>query len=154
MYSQTYGEVSKDEVINIIYNYIKEDSSCEYNVIIGSDSQNHGDKTKTISVISVYKISKGGIFFWEEKLSKTIDNIVNKIYFETQRSLELTEELIPKLNDLGIKFNFGIHVDIGNNGPTKALIPEIVGWIKSIGYNVEIKPDSFVSSTIADRISK
>ena len=37
---------------------------------------------------------------------------------------------------------------------TKELIPELVGWIKSCGYDCEVKPDSFVASSIADKISK
>ena len=49
-----------------------------------------------------------------------------------------------------------IHVDAGNSdiGKTKELIPELVGWIRACGYDCEVKPDSFVASTIADRLSK
>ena len=49
-----------------------------------------------------------------------------------------------------------IHVDAGNSdkGKTKALIPELVGWIRASGYDAKTKPESFVASTIADRISK
>ena len=51
---------------------------------------------------------------------------------------------------------FSIHVDAGksDNGKTKELIPELVGWIKSCGYDCEVKPESFVASSIADKISK
>ena len=46
--------------------------------------------------------------------------------------------------------------DAGNSdkGKTKALIPELVGWIRASGYDAKTKPESFVASTIADRISK
>ena len=49
-----------------------------------------------------------------------------------------------------------IHIDAGNStkGKTKELIPELVGWIKACGYDCSVKPDSFVASTIADRLSK
>ena len=52
--------------------------------------------------------------------------------------------------------HFSIHIDAGhsNHGKTKDLIPELVGWIKSCGYDCEVKPDSFVASSIADKISK
>ena len=51
---------------------------------------------------------------------------------------------------------FSIHVDAGMNphGKTKELIPELVGWIKSLGYDCETKPESWVASSVADRISK
>ena len=49
-----------------------------------------------------------------------------------------------------------IHVDAGNSekGKTRELIPELVGWIRACGYDCSVKPDSFVASTIADRLSK
>ena len=49
-----------------------------------------------------------------------------------------------------------IRDDAGNsrNGKTRELIPELVGWIKACGYDCSVKPDSFVASTIADRLSK
>ncbi|MCR5685310.1 MAG: ribonuclease H-like YkuK family protein, partial [Lachnospiraceae bacterium] len=58
--------------------------------------------------------------------------------------------------ELYTKTTFTIHVDAGKSpdGKTKELIPAIVGWIKSQGFECEIKPDSFVASSIADRISK
>ena len=67
-----------------------------------------------------------------------------------------------KISEFKLEDNFdyteyctiGIHVDAGYNGPSGLVIPEITGWIKSMGYDVTVKPDSFVASTIADRISK
>ena len=49
-----------------------------------------------------------------------------------------------------------IHIDAGNSeiGKTKELIPELVGWVNALGYEAKIKPESFCSSTIADKISK
>ena len=49
-----------------------------------------------------------------------------------------------------------IHVDAGNSpkGKTRELIPGLVGWIRASGYDCCTKPESFVASTIADRISK
>ena len=51
---------------------------------------------------------------------------------------------------------FVFHIDAGwsPNGKTKELIPGLVGWIKACGYDCEVKPDAFVASTIADKISK
>nr|WP_130838469.1 ribonuclease H-like YkuK family protein [Lachnoclostridium sp. Marseille-P6806] len=47
-------------------------------------------------------------------------------------------------------------MDAGNstNGKTKELIPELVGWIKACGYDCQVKSESFVAGTIADRIRK
>jgi predicted RNase H-related nuclease YkuK (DUF458 family) len=50
--------------------------------------------------------------------------------------------------------HFHIHLDIGKNGPTKELIQELSGWMIALGYDFEIKPDSYAASHIADRYSK
>lgn len=53
---------------------------------------------------------------------------------------------------------FSIHIDAGysEKGKTKDLIPELVGWVKGSISNCEVyvKPDSYVASGIADKISK
>ncbi|MDD5567564.1 MAG: ribonuclease H-like YkuK family protein, partial [Patescibacteria group bacterium] len=44
-----------------------------------------------------------------------------------------------------------IHVDIGNNGPTRELIKEIVGMVVGNGFEVKTKPEAFAASKVADR---
>ena len=68
--------------------------------------------------------------------------------------VEILEQ--PEYEELFMNSTFTIHVDAGRSekGKTKELIPELVGWIKSCGYDCEVKPDSFVASSIADKISK
>ena len=44
-----------------------------------------------------------------------------------------------------------IHVDIGQKGPTRELIAEVVGMIRGNGFNVKTKPDAFGASSVADR---
>ena len=81
---------------------------------------------------------------------------------ETQASLTIAEKLLEILEndsryeELYFNCPLAIHVDAGNSnrGKTKELIPELVGWIKSCGYDCQIKPDSFVASSIADRLTK
>lgn len=58
--------------------------------------------------------------------------------------------------ELREKMSVAIHIDAGWNpdGKTRELIPELVGWIRGMGYSCECKPDAYVASTIADKISK
>ena len=93
---------------------------------------------------------------------RRIDNLGQKLLYETQLSLEYARKLIDAFEvlketagfDYEKAMNFCIHVDAGVNGPSKKVIPEIVGWITACGYKVIIKPESFAASTIANRISK
>ncbi len=48
-------------------------------------------------------------------------------------------------------YNVEIHVDVGNNGPTRSLIKEIVGMIEGMGFVAKVKPDSFGASRVAHR---
>ena len=70
-------------------------------------------------------------------------------------------EITENLDTGNINFNydadniaFCIHIDCGVNGPSGAVIPEVVGYVHSMGYECQVKPDSPIASCIADRISK
>ena len=159
MRSPTYGEVTIKEVAKIIKNKVL---SCpgKYDLMIGTDSQNH-ERTKMVSVIALHNVGHGGIFFYNTQYIPKIKNINRKILHETSLSLSLASELISELENL-IEEDFDyseyihlqIHVDAGNNGDSKQTIPEIVGWIKSCGYDVTVKPDSYAASSIANKYSK
>lgn len=160
MKSITYGDVTIKDIVKIIDEYVSKNPHNEYQVIVGTDSQNF-DITKVVLVIAVIQISKGGIFFYEISKVNKITNIKQKLYTETQMSLDCASKLLSAFEkyyeDTGFDYtqlNFSIHVDAGFNGPTREVIPEIVGWVKSCGYDVHVKPESFVASSIADKLSK
>lgn len=160
MQSITYGEVSVDQVAEILLQKSLESSST-LDVLIGTDSQNF-DKTKVVEVIAVHDVGHGGLFFYNIHRVNRIESVRQKLYYETEMSLDLASRLIESLESLKNTknfeyeehLNFCIHVDAGLNGPSKNVIPEIVGWIKSAGYNVAVKPDSFAACSIADKLSK
>ena len=130
-------------------------------IIIGTDSQNF-DETKFVSVIAVVCHGHSGIFFYEISRKRRITDVKQKLQEETNDSLVLATKLIdiltaePGYEELFLSCPVSIHIDAGNSdrGKTKMLIPELVGWIRACGYEAKTKPDSFVASTIADRISK
>ena len=148
------------ESINRYYQKNKELTS-DISIIIGTDSQNFSD-TKVVSVICVIAAGHGGIFFYRITRAPIIKDIRRKLHVETNDSLNLATELVDiletdkKYEELFLNCPISIHVDAGNSekGKTKALIPELVGWVKAMGYDCKTKPASFVASTIADKISK
>lgn len=162
MKSITYGEVTLNEIAHIIADKVGNDhTGGEYNLIIGTDSQNFSD-TKIVVVVALQHVGHGGVFFYDITRVRRIDNIKQKLITETTLSLEVATNLIAEFDkvfdetgfDYTTKLNFGIHVDAGENGPTKKVIPEIVSYIKSYGFDATVKPDSFVASSIADKYSK
>ena len=90
-----------------------------------------------------------------------INDVRMKLTEETTRSLNIMTQLVEimekdEYKELRDNSTLAIHVDAGwsDKGKTKELIPMLVGWIKACGYNCEVKPNSFASSSIADKLSK
>ncbi len=161
--SQTYGKLELQEIpekILIFFNKMKEYDT-PMQVVVGTDSQNFSD-TKIVNVVAILCEGHGGIYFYQISHVAKIMDVRQKLYTETGMSLEIADALLKIIeesetyHELYEKTTFTIHVDAGRSekGKTKDLIPAIVGWIKAQGFECEVKPDSFVASTIADRISK
>ena len=161
MHSITYGNVDMDQIAKILCERVSKSPNEPHDILIGTDSQNF-DKTKVVEVIAYHDVGHGGIFFYEITKVKLIRNISQKLYYETSLSLERAKSLMEALeryrDSTGFDFekymNFCIHVDAGLNGPSKNVIPEIVGWIRASGYSVAVKPDSVAACSIADKYSK
>ena len=153
MRSITYGEVSYDKMCRLIRNYVMEDVSDQVRITVGTDSQNF-DMTKVVLVVAVWKVGRGGIFFYDIRKVKKISNIRQRIFYETSISLEMARKLSEGLKDVGMHCDIDVHVDAGSEGPTSKMIPEIVGWVKACGFDCKVKPDSYAASSIADRYSK
>ena len=160
--SQTYGKLDITQIPDKIQEFYDKTKHFErdFRIIIGTDSQNF-NYTKMVSVIAIVCEGHGGIFFHRITKQPIIKDVRSKLHFETNESLTIASKLIDILEkteyeELFINCSFTIHIDAGHSekGKTKELIPELVGWIKACGYDCEVKPDSFVASSIADKISK
>lgn len=160
-YSGSGQKLNFKETLDNILNFYNKHLNDNVSIIVGTDSQNFSD-TKMVSVIAVIAEGHGGIFFYQISHMNLIENVSLKLQAETAASLDLAQQLVnkleepPKYTSLYKNCPISIHVDAGNSdrGKTKSLIPELVNWIKASGYTAKTKPDSFVASTIADRISK
>ena len=162
-YTGSNVPISFDNIPEAMFRYYEKNKnlSSDISIIIGTDSQNFSD-TKVVSVICVIAAGRGGIFFYRVTREPIINDIRRKLHTETNDSLNLATQLVDvleaneKYEEMFLSCPISIHIDAGNSerGKTKFLIPELVGWIKACGYEASVKPNSFVASTIADRISK
>jgi len=158
MISPSLGNLEIHEVAVLIQDFILEEPDREYAIYIGSDSQN-SYYTKMVTVIAVHRLGRGGKYFYEISKYDKIKDIRKKLYTETQLSLEMAERLFEEFHKIGFDYDAGnitfcIHIDAGAGGPSGAVIPEVVGYVHSMGYECQVKPDSPIASCIADRISK
>jgi len=154
-HSITHGVLTQQEVFEQIEKDIVENPDNDYLITVGTDSQTYS-KTKIVTVICLQNVGHGGKFFHYTDYTKPIDNIRVKVYNETYRSLELSKEMTEYLYANDLDFDIVIHVDIGKSrrGKTHTMINEIMGWVTAEGFECHHKPNSYVASSIADKISK
>lgn len=117
-----------------------------------------------VSAIIVHKKGRGGVYFWGRQKIANLYSMRQRIWQEAFISLALAEKLVQEFGLMGLLeksprlalgepegINLEIHVDIGPNGETRAMISEIVGMIRANGFKVATKPASWGASTVADR---
>lgn len=161
-FSPSKGDLSFDQVIGEIFGYMKESPERSYEVVVGADSPS-SDKPFFPIAIVVLKTGFGGRFFLrkmhysEEFLKRFVvwkNRILQEVYLSCELALLLREVLEKKSKELNYNFNYQfeyIHADVGERGKTKEMIKEVVGLIKSNGFEARIKPYSFAATVVADR---
>lgn len=147
------------DTINDIKEFINEDATSKYIVVVGTDSEEtvtpngHAGIANFVSVITVHRVGRHGRYFWKKTVDvKTFDRhdrMLKEAYYSLELAQRVVAHLREKLDDL--LYDFEIHLDIGNNGPTKTMIQEIVGMITGNGFTARIKPDSYAANKVADR---
>lgn len=152
--SPTFGKLSFENMFTRIIEYIKEGGGQVFNLIIGTDSFLNSE-TLFVSAIIIHKVGHGGRYFYRKIPRRKIDNLRQRIFYETTISIELASIIRERLNENGFKkLPVEIHLDVGTNGDTKEIIKEVVGMVTGSGYAAVTKPDSYGASKVADRHSK
>ncbi len=160
-FNPTLGNLTLDEVIKEIFNYIATDSEKFYDIIVGCDSSAEEEPHFPVAIV-VLKKGEGGRFFLkkikyasERKFYGWKERILNEVYLSCQLALSLKEkvaEAAGKLSPQPVNYQFRyIHADVGENGATKDMIKEVTGLIRGIGFEPKIKPESYAASVVADR---
>ncbi len=146
-------ELSLDEVVLGVRDFVKIKPDRKYKIIVGTDSAAK-DEVSFVSAITVWRIGNGGIHFWTRSEKTVCHDLRDRIYRETIHSITLAQELRGRLKEkLGDEFFWDdqIHIDVGENGPTKDFIDAVVGMVRGYGFEAVIKPASFGASSVADR---
>ena len=163
-HSQTHGELSLSEIIIKIKEFLEEEPSYEYSLVIGTDSHEKNNvlksknNTKEINLVTALVIHRkgfGGKYFWRRQDKKNIHSLREKIYAETLTSLTFASVFVPlfknHLNGKALNYNLEIHVDVGEHGATREMIKEVVGMVTGNGYVAKTKPEAYAASYVADK---
>jgi predicted RNase H-related nuclease YkuK (DUF458 family) len=154
----SYGlKINLENVVDEVLNFISLKPDFYYKITIGSDSEIFENKeAEFVTAIVVHRLGNGGRFFWKKERAGKFYNLHDRIIQEVLLSIDTAQSFIQifkskikKLNK-SIKWGFEIHVDVGENGPTKTLIQEVVGIIKAHNFEPKTKPESYAASNVAD----
>jgi len=151
-YNPHAGELLFNAVVQAIVDEMHADPKARYELLVGTDSSVSGPHVDYVSAIVVHKVGKGGRYYWTRVREKKTFSLRQRIWREAWLSFELAQRLLKGLSSFApLAFNLEIHVDIGENGPTKELIDEVVGMIIGSGFAVRIKPQAYAASSVADK---
>jgi uncharacterized protein len=157
-FSPTKGTLDLQSVLKEVALFITNSPSSTHKIIIGTDSQvrknQMGHYVDYVTAIVVHQLGQGGRYFWRRRRhyqSKIV--LRDKIYQEVTYSISFASEFVPAITRVlnGAKYELEIHIDVGNSGPTRELIREVVGMVTGNGYTAKTKPQSYAASSIADR---
>jgi len=155
--SPTQGEMTMEEMVKALVEFMDEEPEYFYRLVIGTDSKSGKPDTKKlinfVSAVVIHRKDKGGRYFWQRNKIGKIGSLRDKIYTETLLSIQLAERLVPKFTQKlnGERYKLEIHIDVGDVGPTREMIKEVVGMVNGNGFYARTKPDSYAATSVADK---
>jgi uncharacterized protein len=154
LFSTPYGiRLDIPGVVKEIGQFMKADTQYSYKVIIGSDSLALRDNMADfVTAVVVHRVGNGGRYFFRRLEKGKVHTLRERIINEVLLSLKAAEQILEELKRTGTtNFDFELHVDIGENGETKAMLQEVVGMVRAYNFEAKTKPESFVATKVADR---
>lgn len=161
-YSPTKGNLNINRVVNEMIDFIQAKPDNFYDVIVGCDSSSGINPSFPVAIVILRK-GEGGRFFLKKVNYSSKENkkfhswkvrILQEVLLSCELALCLKEKLEKKIRGLSSSLDYQfryIHADIGENGQTRDMIKEVVGLIRGNGFEPQIKPRSYVATSVADR---
>ncbi|OHA09123.1 MAG: hypothetical protein A3B37_01100 [Candidatus Sungbacteria bacterium RIFCSPLOWO2_01_FULL_59_16] len=154
-HSWSKGTLTLERVFEEVVAYVRADPSYSYEIIVGSDSAS-SNPVPLVTAVTVRRVGNGAVHFWVVSEKKVFRTLRDRIYEEAMQSITLAQELRSGLRErLGEEAlwdqQIQVHIDVGENGPTRDLIDQVVGMVRGFGFEAVIKPASFGASQVADR---
>jgi len=151
-----------EQTVAEIIRFMRDDPRRRYKVTVGTDSERLANGSADfVTAVVVHRVGNGGRYFWRRFQLGKFHTLRDRIIKEVLISLELGKQILSALKELSEsatiegsplpQWDFEIHVDIGENGPTKPMIQEVVGMIRASNFEAITKPGSYAASNVADR---
>lgn len=127
-------------------------------VTVASDSQQRGQSTEYVTVVTLIRPGKGGRVLFNRELIPRVRELRERLWKETWRSTELAMEL-TSTPDIGERVTIdinAIHIDANIDPKHKSskYVEELVGLVVGQGFKAVVKPESWAASHAADHAVK
>ncbi len=144
---------SVNQVVSEVIRFMEGDLKRRYKITIGTDSLRLVDgRADFVTAVVVHRVGNGGRYFWRRLELGKFHTLRDRIIKEVLLSLEVAQKILDEFQNFKkVDFDFEIHADIGEHGPTKAMINEVVGMIRAYNFEARTKPESYAASHVADR---
>lgn len=148
--------LDRNPVEHLVDTIRKEMAEGERIIHIATDAQKEDRIVKFATCVILLKPGKGGRAFYStlSKNSKEVRNIQQKLFLETQFTIEIATMLAGEFGD---SVEYWIHLDVNPsvNFKSSQYVKELVGWVMGSGFqNVLIKPFSWAASHVCDHAVK
>jgi predicted RNase H-related nuclease YkuK (DUF458 family) len=147
---------TNEEVLKKIVTALN-DGQNEHQIIVGTDSNANGRQYKFVTVLAIYKVGKGGDYYYlashEPRATFRGGNHKMRLFQEVAKSIEVAD-MIRDVSGITVT---EIHVDASPsdlNDFSSEFSDQLKGYVIASGYNVKIKPMSWVANCVADKHSK
>ena len=155
--SPSIGKLSAEKMVDELVAFMGDDPEYFYRLVIGTDSKTGRNdrprKVDFVTAVVIHRKGKGARYFWQKKKVEKIVTLRDKIYSETLLSIRLAEKLVPRLTKKlnGERYRLEIHIDVGDVGPTREMIKEVVGMVNGNGFTAKTKPEAYGAYCVADK---
>jgi predicted RNase H-related nuclease YkuK (DUF458 family) len=124
----------------------------ESDVIVGTDSEQHGEHINYVTVICMVRPTKGAHIIYKRKKEKKTKDLFSKLWNEIEFTRYTADKLKNFLIKNGCKKKVMIHLDVNVKKTAKSNIvhDSAIGYFKGLGYSVKTKPNSWVATKAAD----
>ncbi len=121
-------------------------------VCIGTDSQVRSAETEFATVIVFLREGRGGFMFIHNEKTLQQYSIKERMLVEVAKSIEIAYELCDLFDTYHIDME--VHADINTNPNFKSneALREAMGYILGMGFAFKAKPESFASSSCANKM--
>ena len=121
-------------------------------VCIGTDSQVYSTDTEFATVIVFLREKHGGFMFIHNERQTKPFSIKERMLVEVAMSIEIAYELCDLFTRYDVDME--VHADINTNPQFKSneALREAMGYILGMGFAFKAKPDSFASSSCANKV--